>query len=67
MIVISCNSSKQITEAKIDNQTGEQIALLTEFIANDTIFINDLKNHFPDLKTQTIYFLNHTEQLSLYL
>jgi hypothetical protein len=49
-IFISCNSSKKVAESPTENQSGERIGLLTEYIVNDSIFINDLKNYFPDLK-----------------
>lgn len=47
--LISCNSSKEITESKTQDNTGEDLKLIAEYIANDTIFINDLKNYFSDL------------------
>jgi len=50
-IFICCNSSKKITESKTENYISEQITQITEYIANDTIFVYSLKKYFPDLKT----------------
>lgn len=50
-ILISCNSSKKITKSKSENHYGKQVTKITEYIINDSTFVNDLKNYFPDLKT----------------